>query len=77
MGDFSGPSDRDRFVIMTLTAAKALQFVLTGHGPETPSLVSFGHLHGIHRKRQDPIDLLLIIKWNRRVFVGLNDAPLI
>ncbi len=77
VGDFSGPSDRDRFVIMALTAAKALQFVLAGLCPETPALVSFGHLNGIYRKRLDRIDLLLIIKGNHRVFVCLNDAALI
>ena len=76
VGDFSGPSGRDRFVIMALTAAKALQLVFAGLGPETPCLVSFGHLNGFHRKRLDRIDLLLIIKWNRRVFVCLNDAAL-
>jgi len=74
VGDFSGPSDRDRFVVMTLTAAEALQFILAGFCPEMPSLVSFGYLNGIHRKRPDRIDLLLIIKWGCRIFVDLNDA---
>jgi hypothetical protein len=76
VGDFSGPSGCDRFVIMALTAAKALQLVFAGLCPETPSPVSFGHLNGFHRERLDRIDLLLIIKWNRRVFVCLNDAAL-
>jgi hypothetical protein len=59
---------------MTLTATKALQLVLAGLSPETASLVSFGHLNGLHRKRQDPIDLLFIIKRSRCIFVDLNNA---
>ncbi len=74
MGHFSSPWDRDRFIIMTLTAAKALHLVFAGLGPETPSLVSFGHLNVFHRKRQDRIDLLFIIKGSRRIFVDLNNA---
>jgi hypothetical protein len=61
---------------MALTAAKALQLVLAGFSPKTSPPVSFGHLNGFYRKRLDRIDLLLIIKWNRRVFVCLNDAAL-
>jgi hypothetical protein len=77
MGHFSGPRDPDRFVIMTLTAFKALNLVLAGLGPETPPLVFFGHLNGFYRKRQGRIDLLSIIKGSRCLFVGLNDAALI
>ena len=76
VGDFSGPSGCDRFVIMALTAAKALQLVFAGLCPETPSLVSFGHLNGFHRERLDRIDLLLIIKGSRCIFEDLNDATL-
>jgi hypothetical protein len=77
VGDFSGPSDRNRFVIMALTATETLQLVLAGLGPETTSLVSFDHLNGFQRKRPDRSDLLLVIKWSLSVFVCLNDAALI
>jgi hypothetical protein len=74
VGYFSGPSDRDRFIVMTLTATKALQLVLTGLGPETPSLVFFRDPNGLYRERKVRIDLLFIIKGSRRIFVNLNDA---
>jgi hypothetical protein len=76
MGDFSSPRDPDRFVIMALTATEALHFVFAGLGPEAPSLVSFRHQNGRYRKRQGRIDLLLIIKGGRCIFVDLNDAAL-
>jgi hypothetical protein len=74
VGDFSGPSGCDRFVIMALTAAKALHFVFTGFGPEIPSLVFFRDPDSLYRERQVRIDLLFIIKGSRRIFVNLNDA---
>jgi hypothetical protein len=76
MGNFSGPRDPDRFVIMALTATEALQLVLAGLGSEAPPLVSFRHQNGTYGKRQGRIDLLFIIKGSRCIFVGLNDAAL-
>ena len=59
---------------MTLTATKALQLVLAGLGPETPSLVFFRDPNGLYGERKVRIDLLFIIKGSRRIFVNLNDA---
>ena len=76
MGDISGPRNLNRFVIVALTAFKALHLVLASLGPELPPLVSFCHQNGRYGKRQGRIDLLFIIKGGRCIFIDLNNAAL-
>ena len=76
VGDFSGPRDPDRLVIVALTAFKALHLVLARFGAELPPLVSFRYQHGRYGKRQGRIDLFFIINGRRCIFVDFNDAAL-
>ena len=76
VGDFSGPRNLNRFVVVALTAFEALHLVLAGLGPELSSLVPFCHQNGRYGKRQGRIDLLFIINGGRRIFVDFNDASL-
>jgi hypothetical protein len=75
MGDFSGPRDPDRFVIMALTATEALHFVFAGLGSEAPPLVSFGHQNGRYGKRQGRIDLLFIINGSPKISSKTGKIP--
>jgi len=74
VGNFSGPGNGYAFVIVTLTALKALYLVFTGFGPEAAPLITGLNQNGILRKGRDRIHTRFVIKRGRGVLNGMYDA---
>ena len=73
MGHFCSLRNFDFLVVVTLAALEALNFILTGPGPETSALVPGLHQYGIRRQRLDRTDTL-VVKWGGCLLIGFGNS---
>ncbi len=75
VGRLRGPFNRDFFVVVALTASKALDLIHAALRSEKPPLVFYLHLDRVPGRRRKEADPLFIIERGRGFFYRLRDTP--